>query len=132
MRLSDVTEIKGGLTAKLQKQLLIDENLYQKIDFDTNYNLKSWKALLTQFKKEFKFTILENEESDKQKFLIGEIRSLLSKAVTIKYFDGAGRWDKEPKKMNYSGITSCQVNSNYINMYCRYFKRTALKKAPRR
>ncbi len=132
LRMSDITEVKSDSTAKLQKQLLIDENLYQMVDFDTSYNLKSWKALLTQFKKQFKFAILESEKSDKQVFLIGEIRSPLSKAVTIKYFTGAGQWDKNPKRMFYSDITSCQVNSNYINVYHRYFKRTDLKKSARR
>jgi hypothetical protein len=130
--ISDISEVESNSGNRLQKQMLVEENIFQKIDYGTRYHLDSWKSILSQFKEQFKFVILENEKLNKPVFLIGEMKSLFERSVAVRYFSVTGRWDEKPTKISYSEITSCQVNSNYLKMYQRYFARIARTKKARR
>lgn len=60
-----------------------------------------------------------------QVFLIGEIEKITEVTVWLRYFSGAGNWDEKPTKLAFNSITSCQVDTNYINVFQRYFERLA-------
>lgn len=59
-------------------------------------------------------------------FLIGEILKITKSGVWLRYFSGAANWDETPTKLPFGRITSCQVNTNYLNVYQRHFDRRAL------
>ncbi len=121
LRLSDITEIKSNETAKFQKQLLIQERIFEKIDFNFKLNIENWKTALTQLLSMFEYFIIEDEEAEEPVFLIGKVLKIGKSDVNFEYFTGTGNWDEKPIKLPFKNITSCQVNSNYLNVYQRYF-----------
>lgn len=46
-------------------------------------------------------------------------------ADQINQFSGMGRRPESPAQIPLASITSCQVETNYIRFYQRYFKRKA-------
>ena len=67
--------------------------------------------------------IFEEERCKMPEFTIGKIIDLTNKKVTVKHFTGIARWEGEPKIIKLSNLTCCQVGSNYLNVYERYFNK---------
>jgi hypothetical protein len=124
IRKADITDVNCRATDAFQKQLLITEGLFQQIPFGKCYNLEDWKSIISQLWRQFKFVIVEDEHGETKEFLIGEVQKITKKGISLRYFSGAGNWNEELKKLLFSRITSCQVNTNYLNVYQRYFERT--------
>ncbi len=125
VRSNDITDIKCNTTDELQKELLIAEGLVQKVPFGSAFDLRDWRAIITQLSRECGFMILENEDPESETFLIGEVEKITRSSVWLRYFSGAGEWDEKPTKLPFGSITSCQVDTNYINVYRRHFARMA-------
>ncbi len=79
---------------------------------------------MTQLSKAYKFFIVEDELADEPILLIGTILNIGTSDVKLRYFTGAGNWDEVPSKLRFNRISSCQVNTNYLNVYARHFVRT--------
>ena len=56
---------------------------------------------------------------------VGKMRDLTETDVTFDTFSGAARWYDEASSMPLSDITSCQVGTNYINVYRRHLEMAA-------
>lgn len=125
LRVEDITNINCTKTDIFQLELLKQEKLFKKINFHRNYDLSNFKTTISALNKEFSYFILEDEKPDDPVFLIGTINKLTSRSVHLNYFTGAGNWDKKPSIINYKDITACQVDTNYINVYKRYFQKTS-------
>ena len=121
LRTADITEVKCGATDRFQKSLLIAERLFQQVDFRSALDLRNWRTILAQLSQQYGHVILEDERADSALFLIGEIHKITNDRVWLRHFSGAGKWDDEPTELTLSRITSCQVNTNYLNVYQRYF-----------
>ncbi len=126
LRKKDISGIETSKTDKFQTQLLKDEGIYSKIDFDVQYNLKSWKKFFKMAKHSHSYLILEQELLKEPDFAIGNIQSIQGSFLTFRYFTGIARWLDEVEKIEYSNITSCQIGNNYLNVYERYFQRKTL------
>jgi hypothetical protein len=127
LRTADITGIKCDTTNKLQKKLLIAEGIFQKIPFESTFDLCNWKSIMSMFSQRYRLIIIEDERPEEQVFLIGKIEKITKNNVCLRYFSGTGKWDKKPTKQAFSNITSCKVDANYINVYQRYFERLALQ-----
>lgn len=125
LRTADITEIKCDATNQLQKELLIAEGLFQQVPFAAAFDLRDWKSILTQFARQYRFAILQDERPEDPVYLIGEIEKVTRASVWLRYFSGTGEWDEKPTKLAFSSITSCQVDAHYLNVYRRYFERRA-------
>jgi hypothetical protein len=123
LRTADITHIGCNATGELQKQLLIDEQLFEKVPFGTAFDLRSWRSIITQLSQQHRLIILEGENADPPQFLIGTVEKITTQSVWLNYFSGAGNWDDELAKLPFTEITSCQVATNYLNVYERYFDR---------
>ncbi len=123
LRTADITKVTCNATDEFQKNLLITEGLFQQVPFGASFDLRDWKAVITQFSQQYRFIILEDERPEAQVFLIGEIEKITNAIVSLRYFTGAGNWDEKPTKLPFKSITSCQVDTNYINVYQRHFER---------
>jgi hypothetical protein len=121
LRLSDISEIKCSATDEFQKQLLIDEQLFNKINFSSKFTVENWKTTLTQLSSHYDYCILEDEEPEEPIFLIGKIQKIGKTDVSLTYFSGTGNRDEKPSKLPFKKISSYQVNTNYLNVYQRYF-----------
>lgn len=124
LRTADITAIKCGATDEFQKDLLITEQLFREVDFDSSFDLRDWRSILTQFSGRYRLIILEDEQPGDGLFLIGEIQKIAKNNAWLRHFSGAGNWDREPTKLPFSRITSCQVGTNYLNVYQRHFERS--------
>lgn len=124
LRRADITDIRCTATDEFQKSLLIAEQLFQQVPFESDFDLRDWKSILTQFSSQYKLFLLEDEGSDVELFLIGDIEKIARSSVCLRYFSGAGNWDEKPIKLSFNCITSCQVDTNYLNVYQRHFERS--------
>jgi hypothetical protein len=125
LRVSDISDIRCSKADEFQLGLLKDEKLYDTIDFNVSYDMTDWKAAISSLARDFEYFILENEKGDETVFLIGKIDKMTSRSVHLNYFSGAGNWNKKPSVIEYRDITACQVDTNYINVYKRYFERNS-------
>ncbi|NHZ92069.1 hypothetical protein F2P45_24125 [Massilia sp. CCM 8733] len=125
LRIADITEVRCSDTCKFQRELLEHEGLIQQIPFDMSLDLRNWKTLLAQLSTMYPLMILECEKLDDPDYIIGQVEEVRTTAVAMQWFSGTGRWDDELASLALEDITSCQVGTNYISFYQRYFERTA-------
>jgi len=123
LRTTDITDIRCTATDEFQTQLLTDERLFDQVPFSTSFDVTSWRSIMTQLSRQHRPMILEDERPESEQFLIGTIEKITSRSVWLWYFSGAGNWDEKPTKIPFKDITSCQVATNYLNVYERYFDR---------
>jgi len=123
LRVADITEVRFKATDKLQKKLLAQEGLLERVPFNSAFDLRNWRSVISQLSKEFGLMILECELAEEPEFYIGRILKTTETGARLLFFSGAAKWDKKPSTVRFKDITSCQVGSNYINVYQRHFAR---------
>lgn len=121
----EITEIRSTATDKFQRKLLAKEGLLKTVPFEAPFDLHSWRSIIKQFAKAYPLIILECERGDEPDLIIGRVEKTTSVAAYVRYFSGTGRWLDELVRVKYSDITSCQVGTNYLKFYERYFDRVA-------
>jgi hypothetical protein len=125
LRTADISELKRSKTDEFQERLLADEGLLSRVPFDYSVDLSTWRSTIADLSNRHKLLILECELLEEPDFAVGRVLEVGSEEVRLKYFTGAANWLEEPVRLKYSDITSCQVNTNYVNVYERYFERVA-------
>ena len=126
LRTADITEVRHTKTAQLQKKLLKQEGLLERVPLEITLDLSDWKSAISQLSAEHGLMIIECEAQDEPDFFIGRVTKTTKLGVQGHYFSGAANWEDEPSKLKFKDITCCQVATNYINFYKRYFERVAL------
>jgi len=121
LRMADITDVECSETNEFQKELLINEGLEQQVPFDTPIDASDWAPLFAQFSASYPIMIVECEDSDENSFVIGRVLKIHADSVELLGFAGNGTWDEEAITLRFEDITSCQVGSNYLNVYQRYF-----------
>ena len=123
LRTADITEVQCTATDKFQKDLLLQEGLSHNVPFALTLDLSGWRAVISQLAKEYALMILECEEGKRKEFVIGRVVKTTAREVHIQHFSGTADWAERPTKLKFSDITSCQINTNYLNVYQRHFER---------
>jgi hypothetical protein len=121
LRVQDITEIKCSATDEFQKRLLDQEGLLERVQFGLGFELGNWASLIAQLSREHEFMILERELVADSDLFIGAILKVTKTEVHGRYFSGAAKWAEAPEILKVKDITSCQVATNYINVYQRHF-----------
>ncbi|AEG92491.1 hypothetical protein [Ramlibacter tataouinensis] len=125
LRTEDISEVTRSKTDAFQERLLADEGLLSRVPFDYSVDLSSWGSVIAGLSGLHPLLILECELMEEPDFIVGRVLEIGANDVTVRYFTGAANWLEEPVKVRYDDITSCQVNTNYVNIYQRYFERNA-------
>jgi hypothetical protein len=125
LRTSDISEVARSKTEVLQEQLLVDEGFFSNVPFGYAVDLSNWRSALNDLSGEHSIFILECELLEDPDFAIGRILEVGDDQVCVNYFTGAANWLDQPVPLKYNDITSCQVATNYANVYQRYFERNA-------
>ncbi len=120
-----VSKLQVTATDEFQRQMLVDEGIFDRIDFEPQYPVDSWRSFLTAVKEENRLLILEEEFLPEPSFVIGTVSKVGKKKASCNYFTGIARWEKEPVKVSLKQLTSCQINNGYLSAYERYFARNA-------
>lgn len=126
LRRSDISEIESSKTDILQTQILKDEGLYLKVDFNFKCDVSCWRGVLSTLNSLNRFIIAEDETSDCPMFYLGEIRDIREDSVSILCFSGAANWDDEVSVIYYKDISCVQSGSNYAKVYERCFERNSI------
>ena len=123
LRVRDITGVACTSVDRFQKELLVREGLERSVPFDRTFALRDWRPLIGQLTREYPLMILECEAVDEPDFVIGKARSITETSVEFDWFSGVATWEATPAKLALADLTSCQVDSNYINVYRRHFER---------
>jgi len=121
LRRDDITAITSDATDGFQRKLLKNNNLFQHIDFEFNATLTSFPALLNS-QPPNAIVILENERLDDSDFWMGRYVDSTDETIRLHEFSGAGNWEDSLSSIAAAEVTCCQLNTNYTNVYARYFK----------
>lgn len=104
-----------------QRQLLESEGSLSHIDFDETHHVSSLPDFLASLPPD-ELVILEEEAIEEPTWSIGAfVDTTPQDTVRIHGFSGAGVWDDCLTVVDISTITCCQVRSNYIGLYSRYY-----------
>ena len=122
LRRSEISEIELSKTDKFQKELLIKEGVFSKVDFSLKYPLTSWHDFIKYASSKHRYFVFEEELLEEPSFVIGKVESINSEKLHVKYFTGIARWEDELSVVDLSELTSCQISNNYLNVYERYFE----------
>jgi hypothetical protein len=125
LRIADITEVRCSATDKFQKSLLEQEGLIQRVPFGSDFDLDNWRSVISKLSKEYALMILECEAGEESDFVIGRILRTTTTGAQVRYFSGAANWARKPVEVKFKDITSCQVGTNYVNVYQRHFERHA-------
>lgn len=125
LRVSDITEVRCTATDKFQKSLLSQEQLLERVPFESVLQLSDWRSIISQFAKEHPLMILECEAMKEKVFVIGRVLKSTADEIHIRHFSGAANWERHPRRLKIADISSCQVGTNYLNVYQRHFERQA-------
>lgn len=128
LRVADITSVEHSDADVFHRQLLVREGLEQLVPFDRGFALDDWSSAIRQLAGDFPLIIIECEslDDDDAVFLIGRLHAASRESVDIEYFDGVARWDNDLHELAVGEITSCRVDSNYLNVYARHFERQRL------
>jgi len=121
---SDITDSYCRKTDRFQRKLLEAENKLKRGVFRSNYSVDSFSTFLQGLGSN-KIAIIENESPKSGRFYIGRIVAVGKRYVTMQEFSGAGNWDRQHTEIDLNDVTSCQIDTNYINFYARHFTRTS-------
>ena len=124
VRRSDITDTYCRETDRFQRKLLETENKLKRGIFRSNYSVDNFSTFLQGFGTN-KIAIIENESQRSGGFHIGRIVAVRQQSVTMHEFSGAGNWDRQHAEIDLNDVTSCEIDSNYINFYARHFNRTS-------
>jgi hypothetical protein len=119
IRNSDIDFCKPTSSTMYCTRIMKKENITLDPNISLQINLTNWATLFADLRKQDEFVIVENEFKDD--FLIGPIRRVNKKSVTIDYFDGNGKWCA-PQNISYADVTSVSFASRYIKMHRKYLK----------
>lgn len=125
LRARDISEVTRSRTEELQERLLADEGLLSSVPFGYEVDLRSWRSAIDDLRGEHSIFILECELLDDPAFVIGRVIETGREQVSVKYFTGAANWLEKPVRVRYNDLTSCQVATNYANVYQSHFERNA-------
>jgi hypothetical protein len=126
LRTEDISEVERSKTEEFQQSLLEAEGLLPRVPFGYAFDLTDWRSAIAGLSNDYPLLILESELLEDPDFAIGRVLEVGADEVTLRYFTGAASWLEAPVRLRYQDITCCQANTNYTNVYQRYFERNAL------
>jgi len=108
---------------KAFKKILTKEGIV-KSDYGISkkIHLKNWQTIFASLKSHDLHIILECEDLKEPVFLIGPIKKVNNKSVSIQYYDPSGKLDKTATKVNYKDITLVKFDDRYLNVFRKYLK----------
>lgn len=120
LRRDTITDIHVNATARFQRQLLDDAGHITDDLFCLPHAIDSFASLLSGLTPN-QIIILEEESLDESGFWIGRYVWREDQTHWMHEFTGAGNWNPDLTELDLNAITCCQIETNYIRFYQRYF-----------
>ena len=127
IRNEDISSSQVTPASRYCSKIMQKEGLLDILKNPPELEIKNWVTVFQQLKRNRKIVIIENEEEND--FFIGPIYRVGKQSVTIRGFDGTGKW-QEKENVAFSVITSVAIDCRYIRFhekYLRKYKTTRLR-----
>ncbi len=102
------------------KKILQKEGLIKSIMPPVSINISGCNTIFRSLKKNKLYTIVEDEHPDSGVFLIGPIKQINKNNVSIRHFDGTGKWIPKSRNIKFGDISIIHFGSNYIRLHEKY------------
>ena len=122
LRISDISGIRHNAYDRTMTKILRAEGILEQGSLKHPIDLQSWQSALRNLKALGANVIVEAEEPEVDVFLIGKIIRINKKTLSMRHFDGTGKWDEELSYILYEDITSVKFGSNYLNVFSRHLR----------
>ena len=117
LRRADLSEMRRSDTDVFQQRLMAEYGLLKSVAFDLQIDITNWRSVIQQLAGQYPLMILESELAEEPDFLIGRVVDVSGTGVNMHAFSGTARWFDGIDFMAFDEITSCQVDTPYINAY---------------
>ncbi len=122
LRISDISGVRHSASDRTMQKILRAEGILEQVGLKHPINLQSWQSALRNLKTLGENVIVEGEEPEVDVFLIGKIIRINKKTLSMRYFDGTGKWDEELSYIPFEDITSVKFHCNYVNVFSRHLR----------
>jgi hypothetical protein len=102
------------------KKILQKEGLLDNILPPYSIDISGCNTIFRSLKKNKQFAIVEDEHRDTGVFLIGPIKQIKKNSVSIRHFDGTGKWVREKRNIKFENISMIRFGCNYIRLHEKY------------
>jgi len=102
------------------KKILQKEGLLNDIMPLFPMNISGCNTIFRSLKKHKQFAMIEDEHPESGIFLIGTIKQVNKDSVSIRHFDGTGKWVSRSRNIKFSDISIIRFGSNYIRLHEKY------------
>ena len=117
---SFIEKIDAPLNNNYCKKILLKEGLLEKIIPPFHVDLSNYRTVFGSLKEHKQFVVVEDERPETGIFLIGPIKQINKNSISIRHFDGTGKWVSGKRTVDYKDITVIQFGNNYIRLHERY------------
>lgn len=115
----DIAEDKETASTRYCSRIMKKDALLDGLDPIPDVDLSDWRTVLGSLKRQRKFVIIEDER--RGLFLIGPILRVNTRSVTMRCFDGMGKWQGE-ERVGFESITCVSFGTRYIETHRRHLK----------
>jgi len=123
-----ITKIRYNNHDRYYDKIMGWENEKLNIKLKTKIDLISWKTIFKTFQQRKMNVIVECENPDFSSFIIGKVKRITDKSVSILYFDAAGFFDEKPTKVEFENISKITFDDRYIDVFSKYTRERKMKK----
>jgi hypothetical protein len=103
-----------------RKRLLQTEGLWPDVIRPPAIDLKSTATILRSFQQSKRLAIILCEKFEEWDSIHCRVERVSEKDVTLLGFDGAGNWERRPKRIDISEITQIRFGSHYLDLFQKH------------
>ena len=122
LRISDISGIRHSASDRTMQKILRAEGILEQVGLKHPIDLRSWQSALRNLKALGESVIVEGEEPEVDKFFIGKIIRINKKTLSMRHFDGTGKWDEELSYCPYEHISSVKFDCEYVNVFSQHLR----------
>lgn len=124
LRKDQFDSIRNNKFDKTHKKILKKEGVTER-DYGIAYDIEmaDWQAIFESLKRHDQHVIIECEDMEEPMFLIGPIKKVNKKSVSIQYYDPTALLDEKPTKIDYEDITIVRFDERYLNVFRNYLRK---------
>lgn len=121
IRKSDVTEVYFGEEEKFLQTVTEKENEGFSVKAP-DVNIDSMRELFEDLRQKEILVTVECEDFEGNILLIGQVADVKGDILTLRTFDGMGKWDKETSSVDIDDVSCVSIDNSYMNIIGKYLR----------
>ena len=123
IRKDQFDRLRCNIFERTQKKIYKQEGVLDRdYGIDKDILLTNWRDIFNDLRKFDYHVIVECEEMEKHRFIIGIIKRVTKNSVGIQYYDAAGQLEDSLTAVKYSDITVVYFDDRYSKTFRKYLK----------